>query len=75
MYYARNASSFRKMYHDLEKERLRQQAKLYSDLTIKVMQGVKLGGGQGKYMFSENFVDRDISPAYFEKEIKSGKKH
>nr|WP_172691668.1 site-specific integrase [Citrobacter freundii]AVA18684.1 Phage integrase family protein [Citrobacter freundii] len=75
MYYARNASSFRKMYHDLEKERLRQQAKLYSALTTKVMQGVKLGGGQGKHMFSENFVDRDISPAYFEKEIKSGRKH
>ncbi|MDV5246781.1 site-specific integrase [Shewanella xiamenensis] len=75
MYYARNASSFGKMYHDLELEKVRQQARLYSDLASKAMHGVKLGGGQGKNMFSERFTDRDISPAYFEKEIKSGRKH
>lgn len=75
MYYARNASSFSKMYHDFENEKVRQQAKLYSDLTNKTMCGVKLGGGQSKNMFKEGLSNRDISPAYFEKEIKSGRKH
>lgn len=75
MYYARNASSFRKMYHDLEKESVRQQARLYFNLTNKAKHGVKLGGGQGKNMFVESFTDRDISLAYFEKELKSGRKH
>lgn len=75
MYYARNASSFSKMYHDLENEKVRQQAKLYSDLTSKAMCGVKLGGGRGKNMFVENFTDRNISLAYFEKEIRLGRKH
>ncbi|MDW7551503.1 site-specific integrase [Pseudoalteromonas peptidolytica] len=75
MYYARNASSFSKMHHDLEKERARQQGQLYSNLTQKAMNGIKLGGGQGKVMFSESLSGRDISPEYFEKEIKSGRKH
>ncbi|MCG7548803.1 site-specific integrase [Pseudoalteromonas sp. Of7M-16] len=75
MYYARNASSFSKMHHDLEKEKARQQGRLYSALTQKAMNGIKLGGGQGKNMFSESLSGRDISPEYFEKEIKSGRKH
>lgn len=75
MYYARNASSFQKMFHDLEKEKVRQQALLYSRLTAKAYSGEKLGGGQGKNMYSESYVDRNISPQYYEKEIKSGRKH
>ncbi len=75
MYYARNASSFQKMFHDLEKEKVKQQAQLYSRLAGKAYSGEKLGGGQGKNMYSENYVDRNISSQYYEKEIKSGRKH
>lgn len=75
MYYARNASSFQKMFHDLEKEKVRQQVQLYSRLAGKAYSGEKLGGGQGKNMYSESYIDRDISSKYYEKEIKSGRKH
>lgn len=75
MYYARNASSFKKMYHDLEKEKVRQQALLYSRLAAKAYNGKKLGGGQGKNMYSKSYADRNVSPQYYEKEIKSGRKH
>jgi len=75
IYYARNASSFRKMYHDLEKEKFRQEARKYSCLLSKVQSGVRLGGGQGKKLFSESFSERDMSPEYFEKEIRAGRKH
>lgn len=75
IYYARNASSFQKMYHGLEKEKVRQQGQLFSRLSTKACSGQKLGGGQGKIMFSENYEGRDISSKYYEKEIKSGRKH
>lgn len=75
MYYARNASSFRKMHDDIEKEKIRQQAVLYSRLENKVIGGEKLCGGKGKVMLSESYVNRDISPLYYEKEIKAGRRH
>ncbi|MFT4060462.1 MAG: hypothetical protein QM652_13045 [Legionella sp.] len=75
MYYSRNSSSFSKMYSDLEQEKIRQQANLLSNISLKAKLGHNLGGGYGKFLYQQDFNDRDMSSKYFEKEIKSGRKH
>ena len=75
MYYARNASSFQKMYYDLEKERLKQQSQTYFRLASKASQGVHLGGQKGKNLFHESESERGVSEDFYKKEIQVGRKH
>ncbi|MFH3829229.1 MULTISPECIES: hypothetical protein [Acinetobacter calcoaceticus/baumannii complex] len=63
------------MYSDLEKEKVRQQANLLSNISLKAKLGHNLSGGYGKLLYQQDFNDRDMSSKYFEKEIKSGRKH
>ena len=63
------------MQQSLEQEKIRQQANLLSNISLKAKLGHNLGGGYGKFLYQQDFNDRDMSSKYFEKEIKSGRKH
>lgn len=80
MYYARNADSFRKMYTDLERERVRQKATKIAGIYQKIANGERLAGGKGKQLHREamskpieqSFKNRKLTVAYWEKEIRDG---
>lgn len=83
IYYARNASSFRKMHDELENERVHQQAKKFANVYQRLADGHRLAGGKGKQWhrdFENNkqqpgYKDRKLSPEYWLREIRTHGKH
>ncbi|TOQ81086.1 hypothetical protein CGG88_12010 [Vibrio parahaemolyticus] len=83
IYYARNASSFRKMHQEIQAERIRQQAAKCVSIFQRLSDGERLAGGKGRNLYREyldtpipvGYKDRRMTQAYWEHEIKSGRHH
>lgn len=62
-WYARNAYSFEKLYNEIQKERIWQQAELFARIYQKLANGERVAGGKGQAMIAE--ISRE-GESYFE---------
>ncbi|MEK2012408.1 tyrosine-type recombinase/integrase [Vibrio parahaemolyticus] len=82
-WYARNASSFQKMYSEIQEERVEQQSEIMKRIYNKIANKERLAGGKGKDLtklgknnyFEEAEEQRKLSKAYWEAEIKENRTH
>ena len=52
-WYARNAHSFEKLYSEIQKERIIQQAEIFARLYQKIANGERIAGGKGQAIINE----------------------
>jgi hypothetical protein len=85
-WYAKNASSFKKMHDEIENERVIQQADVFARIFGKMANNERIAGGKGKAVIKEiakqgpnYFEERDnrrkLSKLYWEKEIRGKTAH
>ncbi len=84
-WYARNASSFQKLYSEIQDERVTQQSKILARVHRKIANNERIAGGKGKALrklvdtnknhFEESLNNRALEEEYWAKLIKSNKAH
>ncbi|WP_017219811.1 hypothetical protein [Moritella dasanensis] len=81
MYYARNASSLKNWYQEVESQRIDQKAVKYAHIFKRLADGHRLAGGKGKQFhrdaltnpIEEKYSDRRMSVEYWREEISGGR--
>ncbi|WMB75073.1 integrase [Shewanella oncorhynchi] len=85
-WYARNAYSFEKLYSEIQKERVTQQAEIFARIYQKMANGKRIAGGkgqaavaeisrQGESYFEDGLSKRKLSIDYWIDRLTNGKEH
>lgn len=85
-WYARNAYSFEKLYSEIQKERVTQQAEIFARIYQKMANGERIAGGkgqaavaeisrQGESYFEDGVSKRKLSIDYWIDRLTNGKEH
>lgn len=69
-WYARNAHSFEKLYSEIQKERIIQQAEIFARLYQRMANGERIAGGKGQAIINE--ISRE-GKDYFENGVNKRK--